>query len=352
MRLIGRLVGIAAAGAVALGAGSAAAQDKKVRVQMQSNFASTLALLGPNANFTVDQIKKLSNGSIDIKFFEPGALVPPGQAFDSVASGALDMAWATPGYWTGKDIAFAVFSTVPFGPGLGEYLAWMKQGGGEKMMQDLYAKYNIHSVMCHLIPPEASGWFRKEIKTLADVKGLKIRFAGLGGKVMQKAGASVTVLPAAEIFPALEKGAIDATEFSMPAIDEKLGFDKLVKNYYFPGWHQVYTAEHLLVNKDIWNKLSKGSKTAIDTACTAGVMRGLAKGEFAQIASLKNLKAKGVVQRDLPEPVLKELMKITDEVMAGEAAANADFKKVYESQKAFLKDYRDWKTHAYMPRSW
>ena len=149
MRVLGALFGVAAAAAVTLGSGAASAQDKKVRMQMQSNFASTLALLGPNANYTVEQIRKLSAGSIDIKFFEPGALVPPGQAFDSVSSGALDAAWATPGFWTGKDIAFAVFSTVPFGPGLGEYLAWMKHGGGEKLMQQLYAKYNIHAVMCH-----------------------------------------------------------------------------------------------------------------------------------------------------------------------------------------------------------
>jgi TRAP-type mannitol/chloroaromatic compound transport system substrate-binding protein len=284
--------------------------------------------------------------------FEPGKLVPAFQILDAVKDAKTEAGYTWVGYDQGKIPAAPLFAAVPFGLEPWEFTAWWYEGGGRQLAEQIFGQHNTHPILCSIIGPEAAGWFRKEIKTLADVKGLKIRFAGLGGKVMQKAGASVTVLPAAEIFPALEKGAIDATEFSMPAIDEKLGFDKLVKNYYFPGWHQVYTAEHLLVNKDIWNKLSKGSKTAIDTACTAGVMRGLAKGEFAQIASLKNLKAKGVVQRDLPEPVLKELMKITDEVMAGEAAANADFKKVYESQKAFLKDYRDWKTHAYMPRSW
>jgi TRAP-type mannitol/chloroaromatic compound transport system substrate-binding protein len=160
------------------------------------------------------------------------------------------------------------------------------------------------------------------------------------------------VLPAGEIFPALEKGAIDATEFSMPAIDEKLGFDKVAKNYYFPGWHQVYTAEHLLVNLDLWNKASKQTKAAIDTACTAGVMRGLAKGEFAQIAALKNFKTKGVQQRQFPEPVLRELQKVTEQVMQEESAANADFKRVYESQRAFSAAYKDWKQNAYLPRNW
>ena len=154
MRIILKFAGLAIASVMALGTPTASAQDKKVRIQMQSNFASTLALLGPNAKFTVDQINKVSGGSIDIKFFEPGALVPPAQAFDAVSSGALDAAWATPGFWTGKDIAFAVYSTVPFGPGMGEYLAWMKEGGGEKMLQELYGKYNIHSVICHLSRPK------------------------------------------------------------------------------------------------------------------------------------------------------------------------------------------------------
>ena len=137
-----------------------------------------------------------------MKFFEPGALVPPSQAFDAVASGALDAAWATPGFWTGKDIAFAVYSTVPFGPGLGEFLAWMKHGGGEQGMQALYHKYGIHSIVCHLIQPEASGWFRKEIKTLDDMKGLKMRFFGLGANAMQKLGVATQLLQAGEIFQA------------------------------------------------------------------------------------------------------------------------------------------------------
>jgi TRAP-type mannitol/chloroaromatic compound transport system substrate-binding protein len=137
----------------------------------------------------------------------------------------------------------------------------------------------------------------------------------------------------------------------MPAIDEKLGFDKVAKNYYFPGWHQIYTAEHLLVNLELWNKTSKEAKAAIDTACTAGVMRGMSKGEFAQIAALKNFKTKGVTQRQLPEALLRELKKVTDEVMAEESAANPDFKRVYDSQKKFTADYRDWKQHAYLPRN-
>jgi TRAP-type mannitol/chloroaromatic compound transport system substrate-binding protein len=297
-------------------------------------------------------LEESSGGDIQLKTFEPGKLVPAFQILDAVKDAKTEAGYTWVGYDQGKIPSAPLFAAVPFGLEPWEFTAWWYEGGGRQLAEDIFGKHNVHPILCSIIGPEAAGWFRKEIKTLADVKGLKIRFAGLGGKVMQKAGASVTVLPAGEIFPALEKGAIDATEFSMPAIDEKLGFDKVVKNYYFPGWHQVYTAEHLLVNLDLWKKASKQTKAAIDTACTAGVMRGLSKGEFAQIASLKNLKAKGVMQRDLPEPVLKELMKITEDVMKEESAANADFKRVYESQRTFLKDYRDWKSHAYMPRHW
>ena len=348
MRLLGALFGATAAAAVALGAGAATAQDKKVRVQMQSNFASSLALLGPNANYTVDQIRSLSNGSIDIKFFEPGALVPPGQAFDSVSSGALDMAWATPGYWTGKDIAFAVFSTVPFGPGLGEYLAWMKEGGGEKMMQELYAKYNIHSVMCHLIPPEASGWFRKEIKTLEDLKGLKMRFFGLGANVMQKLGVSTQLLQAGEIFQALQLGTIDATEFSMPVMDLSLGFYQVAKFYYFPGWHQQATVGDLIINKAKWDSFSPHQKMVIEAACDRTILRGMSLGESLQPKAMAELQDKGVKLITWTPEFLKAFEAAWQEVAAEQSAKSPEFKKAWDSLSNFRKEYAIWRDRGYL----
>lgn len=348
MRVIGMIGSMAAAFAVALGAAGAVAQDKKVRVQMQSNFASTLALLGPNANYTVEQIRKLSNGSIDIKFFEPGALVPASQAFDAVSSGALDMAWATPGYWTGKDIAFAVFSTVPFGPGLGEYLAWMKEGGGEKLMQELYAKYNIHSVMCHLIPPEASGWFRNEIKSLEDLKGLKMRFFGLGANVMQKLGVSTQLLQAGEIFQALQLGTIDATEFSMPVMDLSLGFHQVAKYYYFPGWHQQATVGDLIINKAKWDSFSPHQKLVVEAACDRTVLRGMSLGESLQPKALAELTSKGVKLVTWGPEFLKAFEKAWDEVATEQAQKSPEFKKAWDSLSKFRKEYAIWKDRGYL----
>jgi len=339
-------LGLAAALTVA--AGMTLAQDKKVRVQMQSSFGSSLTILGPNAQYTVETIREISGGSIDIKFFEPGALVPAGQAFDAVSSGSLDSAWATPGYWTGKDIGFAVYSTVPFGPGVGEYLAWMKFGGGEKLMQELYGKYNIHSVICHLIAPEASGWFRKEIKTVDDLKGLKMRFFGLGANVMQKLGVATQLLQAGEIFQALQLGTIDATEFSMPAMDLALGFHQVAKYYYFPGWHQQSTFGDMIWNKAKWDTLSKTQKRQVETACDSVTLRGIALTEQSQFGAMKDLQGKGVQLMTWNDEFLKTFEKAWNEVAAEQAAKSPEFKKAWDSLQGFRKDYAIWKDRGYL----
>jgi TRAP-type mannitol/chloroaromatic compound transport system substrate-binding protein len=348
MRVTGKLGGMAIAAAIALGGASASAQDKKVRIQMQSNFASTLALLGPNAKYTVDQINKVSGGSIEMKFFEPGALVPPGQAFDAVSSGALDAAWATPGFWTGKDIAFAVYSTVPFGPGIPEYLAWMKEGGGEQLLQALYAKYNIHSVVCHLIPPEASGWFRNEIKTLDDMKGLKMRFFGLGANVMQKLGVSTQLLQAGEIFQALQLGTIDATEFSMPVMDLSLGFHQVAKFYYFPGWHQQATFGDLIINKAKWDQLSATQKAQVEAACDQTVLKGISVGESVQGKAMSELESKGVKLMTWSPEFLAAFEKEWKVVAAEQAEKSPEFKKAWDSLNKFRKEYTIWRERGYL----
>jgi TRAP-type mannitol/chloroaromatic compound transport system substrate-binding protein len=348
MRTILKFAGLAIASVMALGVETASAQDKKVRMQMQSNFASTLALLGPNAKYTVDQINKISGGSIEMKFFEPGALVPAGQAFDAVSSGALDAAWATPGFWTGKDIAFAVYSTVPFGPGMGEYLAWMKEGGGEKMMQELYAKYNIHSVICHLIPPEASGWFRKEISTLADLKGLKMRFFGLGANVMQNLGVSTQLLQAGEIFQALQLGTIDATEFSMPVMDLSLGFHQVAKFYYFPGWHQQATFGDLIINKARWDSFSPTQKSQVEAACDQAVLKGISVGESVQPKAMKEIESKGVKLMNWSPEFLAAFEKEWKVVAAEQANKSPEFKKAWDSLSKFREEYTVWRERGYL----
>jgi TRAP-type mannitol/chloroaromatic compound transport system substrate-binding protein len=333
---------------VALAAASADAQERKIRVQMQSNFASSLKVLGDNAKYTAETITRVTGGTVEVRFFEPGALVPAGQAFDAVASGSLDAAWATPGFWTGKDIAFAVYSTVPFGPDGGEYLAWMKFGGGEKLLQELYAKYGIHSMLCNLIAPEASGWFRKEINSLDDLKGLKMRFFGLGANVMQKLGVATQLLQAGEIFQALQLGTIDATEFSMPAMDLSLGFYQVAKFYYFPGWHQQATFGDMIWNKAKWDTLSPAQKAQVTASCDSAVLNGFALSEFAQVAAMRELEAKGVQFKTWNKQFLDAYDKAWQEVAAEQAQKSPEFKKAWDSLNKFRADYSIWRERGYL----
>ena len=192
-------------------------------------------------------------------------------------------------------------------------------------------------------------WYKAPLESLKDYEGLKIRFAGLGGKVIQKLGASVTMMPGGELFQALEKGTIDATEFSLPVIDQRLGFDKVVKFNLFPGWHQPFTAQYMLVNKGIWDGLGDDSKALVRNVCMASVVKGLAESEFLEGAVIAGFKEKGVTAQKLPREILEKLKAVTEEVLAEESANDADFKRVYESQQAFQDLYRVWEDLGYLP---
>ena len=207
----------------------------------------------------------------------------------------------------------------------------------------------MHAQLCGIIGPETAGWYSEKIETLEDYKGLKIRFAGLGGKVLEKLGASVTMMPGGELYQALEKGTIDATEFSMPAIDQILGFDQVVKYNLFPGWHQQFTAQYMLINKDEWNRTTEAQKALVVASCTAATTMALAEGEYKNGKVLAGFQAKGVQADQIPLDVLRELRAVTKDVMEEEASNDADFKRVYESQSEFMETYKVWDTRAYVP---
>jgi TRAP-type mannitol/chloroaromatic compound transport system substrate-binding protein len=353
MRLLSKLVtrigaGLAVAGGMMLASPAVEAQEKKVRANMAGAFPSSMSILGPAQARTVSYINRLSGGSIDIKFFEPGALVPGSQYFDAVSNGSLDMAYTAAGYFTGKDVAFAMFTTVPFGPDSGEFLAWFEYGGGNKLMWDMHEKYNIYARNCGLISPEASGWFRKEMKSLDDFKGLKMRFFGLGASVMQKLGVNTQLLQAGEIFQALQLGTIDATEFSMPTMDLSLGFYQVAKYYYFPGWHQQTSIGQLYISKKKWDEMSEHQRFVVEQACKANMLQELAEGEALQFGAMKELQAKGVIFKRWSPEILKAFEQKWDEVVAEESAKSENFKKVWASYAEFRKNYAIWRDHGYM----
>ena len=340
---------LAVGGALSLAvAGGAQAADKRVNWKMGSAFPSKLVQLGSLGKSLSAKVERISGGNIRLKFFEPHALVPPLEMFDAISAGSLDAAWSTPGYWFGKEKSLALFAAVPFGPSAGEYMAWMYYGGGHDMMDKIYAKHGIKSVMCGVIAPEASGWFRKEIKSIDDLKGLKMRFFGLGAKVMEKIGVSTQLIAGGDIYPALERGSIDATEYSMPAIDLNLGFYQIAKHYYFPGWHQQATLFDLMMNKAKWDALSETQQAQIEIACGDNFREGLAEGEAIQGKALKELKAKGVIIHRWSPEILNTLETAWNDVAAELAAEDANFKEVWTSLQAFRAEYAEWKAVGYL----
>jgi TRAP-type mannitol/chloroaromatic compound transport system substrate-binding protein len=341
------VVSLAAASVIAAGDVLRAA-DEPVHWKMASAVPSSVVLLGTTAKAFPETVAAISGGTFQIEFFEPGALVPPLEMFDAVAAGGIDVAWSPAGFWAGKIRAAPLFSSVPFGPSASEYLAWLLRGGGQEIWQDLLAPHNIHSVFCSITAPEGSGWFREEVDSLDDLKGLKMRFFGLGAQVVQKLGVSTQLLAPPDIYPALERGVIDATEFSMPAVDLNIGLYEIADHYYLPGWHQQFAMTDLMINMERWQELSETHKAQIEVACGNSIATSLAEAEASQFKALHELEAKGVQLHRWPPEMLAAFEAAWQEVAAEQAAEDADFKRAWDSLQTFRADYKIWKDLGYL----
>lgn len=340
---------MAAISCLSLAASGASAQEV---LEMTSSFGKNLPILGTAGVDFVEKINGISEG-VEFEHFDPGELVPTLEALDAVSNGSVDASYATAGYWQGKITAASLFAAVPFGPEAGEFLAWMLYDDGAEFYQRMYDEngYNVHVLPCGIIAPETSGWFKNEINSMADLEGLNMRFFGLGAEVMQRLGVSTSLLAAGDIFPALERGAIDATEFSMPLIDARLGFHNIAKFNYFPGWHQPATMFELLVNKDRWNDLDERSQKQIEVACLANITTNYAEGEAKNFgAMLDNSTNNGVTIKSWPPEMLETFEATWSEVAAELAAEDAYFAEVYADLQEFREGYKTWGNTIYLPR--
>ena len=340
-------ISIAAAAAVAMGvvgvSGSADAAEKRVKWKMHSAWGAAVPHLGSSGVRFSKVIKRLSGGDFTMKFFEQGALIPGNEGFDATSKGSVEAAWTTAGYDVGKYPALAFFTAVPFGPSMGEYFAWKKFGGGDVIQKRIYAKHGITQMDCFAIGPETSGWFKEEIKDLKQLRGMKMRFFGLGARVMQKIGVSTQLLAGGDIFPALEKGVIDATEFSMPAMDIKYGFYQIAKNNYFPGWHQQTSVSQLLVNKAKFDGLSDQRQAMVETACGDSIVNTFAETEYVNPFAMVEMGEKyGVKTRRWTDEQLGVFEKSWNEVIAEDSAKDPLFKEVNDSYASFRKSYKKW----------
>jgi TRAP-type mannitol/chloroaromatic compound transport system substrate-binding protein len=329
------------------------AQAKKVLLKTQAMFSLSMPLLGKPLVWFSDMMEKASDGQIVFKLYDPGKLVPVTEILEAVSKGHIQAGYDAPAFWMGKVPAAPIFGSVPFGPEGPEYMAWMFKGNGLKLWQEAYDKagYNVKVFPVILCPPETSGWFAKEIKTPEDFKGIKMRFYGLGGSVIEKLGASATMLPPAEIFPSLEKGAIDAAEFSSPYVDVSQGFYKVVKYNYFPGWHQQTSIHELIINKDVWNKLTPTQQAQIELGVRASLLQTQAIGEGSQGAVIKeNAEKRGVQNTVWSDEMLDAFKQAWEEVVVEQTAKDAMFKKTWEDLKEFRAEYKIYSDLGFLPR--
>ncbi|MEO0828970.1 MAG: TRAP transporter substrate-binding protein [Pseudomonadota bacterium] len=339
----------AVAGATLAISGAAGAQET---LEMTSAFGKNLPILGTAATDFVDKINMISE-EVEFEHFDPGELVPTLEALDAVSNGSVDAAYATSGYWQGKMTAASLFAAVPFGPEAGEFIGWMLYDDGSRLHQELYDRngYNVAAMPCGVIAPETSGWFKTEITSLDDLKGLNMRFFGLGAEVMQRLGVSTSLLAGGDIFPALERGAIDATEFSMPRIDARLGFHQIAKYNYFPGWHQPATLFELLVNKDRWEELGETAQEQIRIACLANITTNLAEGEATNFSAMvENTEKNGVQIKSWTPEQLATFESTWNEVAAELAAEDEFFAEVWADLSEYREGYKTWGNTIYLPR--
>jgi TRAP-type mannitol/chloroaromatic compound transport system substrate-binding protein len=329
-----------AAGAVAKPAIAQSAPE--VRWRLSSGFPKSLdTLYGANEEFA-RHVSEATDGKFQIQPFAAGEIVGTFQAFDAVSNGTVEMVQAPGYYYVGKDPTFAVFADIPFGMNYRQKTAWLNYGGGNELVNEYLGKFNVHAIPYGNTGTQMGGWFRKEIKTVADLQGLKFRIAGIAGQVFQKLGAVPQQIAGGDIYPALERGTIDAAEWVGPYDDEKLGFQKVAPFYYYPGFWEGGPTIHAMINKAKWEELPKTYKAVVQSACARVMVDMVAKYDARNPAALRRLVAGGAQLRPFPQEVMEAALKASNELYDEISAKNPDFKKMYESLRAFRNEEYLW----------
>lgn len=334
-------VGTAAA-ASAVVAPAVIAGPKKIRWRMATSWPKAFdTIFGAPVNIA-ERVKAMSGGNFQIIPYASGELVGGLEVFDAVSQGTVQMGHTASYYYVGKNPSFAFDTALPFGLNFRQQNAWYHNGGGREAMRKLFDEFNIINFPAGNTGTQMGGWFRKEVNSVSDLKGLKMRIPGMGGKVMSRLGVTVQVLPGGEIYPALERGVIDATEWIGPYDDEKAGFQKVAKFYYYPGWWEPGTTLSLYVNQKAWDSLPKEYREMISTATVYANQQMMAEYDAKNPAALKSLIGKGVQMRSFSDEILqaaqKEAIALYDELSAKDPV----YKSIYENWRKFQADSDNW----------
>ncbi|MCW8891335.1 MAG: TRAP transporter substrate-binding protein [Sedimenticola sp.] len=315
---------------------------KKIKWRMATSWPKAFDTIFGGAQTVADRVKAMSGGDFEIIPYAGGEIVGGLEVFDAVSQGTVEMGHTASYYYIGKNPAFAFDTALPFGLNYRQQNAWLYNGGGLEKMRKIYAEHNIVNFPAGNTGVQMGGWFREEVNTVADLQGLKMRIPGLGGKVMSRLGVTVQVLPGAEIYPALERGVIDATEWVGPYDDEKAGFYKVAKYFYYPGWWEPAPTLSLYVNQKAWDSLTKEQQEMVSTAAAEANLNMMVDYDSKNPKALKSLLGKGVEMREYSKEIMdaarKEAWALYDEL----SASNPQFKEVYDDWKLFKADSDTW----------
>jgi TRAP-type mannitol/chloroaromatic compound transport system substrate-binding protein len=329
-----------AAGTVA--APAIAQSMPEVRWRLTSGFPKSLDTIYGASDLFAKYVSEATDGRFQVQPFAAGEIVPTPQAIDAVANNTVEMAHTASYYYVGKDPTFGILTAAPFGLNTRQQNAWFYQNGGNELANEFYAKHGLHALPGGNTGTQMGGWFRKEIKTPEDLKGLKMRIAGLAGQVMQKLGVVPQQIPGGDIYPALERGTIDATEWVGPYDDEKLGFNKVAPFYYYPGWWEGGATIHFWFNRQKWAELPKAYRAIAEAAAAYANIDMTAKYDARNPGALRRLVGAGAQLRPFSQEILEASFKAANEVYDEVTAKNADFKKIWENMRSFRNEEYLW----------
>ena len=331
------------AGVLAAGAAPAVHAQATVRWRLASSFPKALDTIFGSAEMFSKTVKDLSGGKFEVSVHPGGELMPAFGVVDALQAGTVEMAQTASYYFTGKDPIFAFGCAVPFGLTARQMDSWMAHGNGRKLMDAFYANYNMKSLSAGNTGTQMGGWYRKEIKTAADLKGLKMRMGGgLFGEAMQKLGVVAQNMPAGDVYQALEKGTLDAVEFVGPYDDEKLGFNKVAPFYYYPGWWEGGAELEFFINTKAYAALSPEFQAIVDAAAAVAARDMTAKYDALNPIALKKLVAAKTQLKPFSKEIMDAGFKASMEVFAEHEAKSPEFKKIHQDMRAFQRDQLLW----------
>ncbi len=321
----------------------ARAEARALEVKMVTSWPKNLPGPGVSAERLAKDITVLSGGRLKVKVYAAGELVGGLAVFDAVQNGTAEMAHTASLFWGGKMPVAALFTAGPFGLTPLEHRSWLENGGGQALWEELYAPFGIKPLMCGNTGPSMGGWFKRPIRSLDDMKGLKMRMPGLGGAILEKLGGTPVSMPPGEILTALQAGTIDATEFLGPFSDMALGFYKVAKVYHYPAYHEPNGAGELLISRKLWERLDADTRRAVEEACSAEAARSLAEHTWRNAEALRILQQKhGVQVLPYPQDVIAAARKAADEVLADLAAKDALSGRIVKSWLAARDHLAPW----------